>query len=85
LVRSQSAIDNQGKRLLKNLGFDEPKVVANVGWEQEFFMIDREHYIRRPDLMASKRTVLGASPPLGQVSSTLFSFFYSLTFGLLAF
>ena len=67
LLRSQECVDREGLRLLKNLGYDKPtKVVANVGWEQEFFMVDREAYLARPDLMACNRTVIGAQPPRGQ-------------------
>jgi len=37
-----------------------------VGWEQEFFVIDRQMYQRRPDLIATGRTLLGALPHRGQ-------------------
>lgn len=74
MLRSQHAINKEGMRLLKNLGYDKPnKVVSNVGWEQEFFLIDREAYIARPDLKACNRTVLGAPPPRGQ--QTDFNYF----------
>ena len=38
------------------------QVVANCGWEQEFFVVDREMYLKRPDLLYTGRTVLGALP-----------------------
>jgi len=54
-------------RLLRLMGDNESKqVVANVGWEQEFFCIDRESFLARPDLMACGRTLIGAQPPRGQ-------------------
>lgn len=74
LLRSQAAINEEGLRLMANLKYDAPKkVVANVGWEQEFFLVDRDAYIRRPDLKACGRTVLGAAPPRGQ--QTDFNYF----------
>merc|ERR1719198_2176243 len=42
---------------------DVSKVHANVGWEQEFFVIPLEVYNARPDLVAGERTILGATPP----------------------
>merc|ERR1712178_576023 len=63
LLRSQEAINKEGLRLLKHLGDTTAKhVVSNVGWEQEFFLIDREMYLKRPDLVMTGRTVLGALP-----------------------
>ena len=73
-MRSQACVNKEGLRLLKNLGYDKPnQVVANVGWEQEFFLIDREAFLARPDLMACHRTVIGARPPRGQ--QTDFNYF----------
>ena len=67
LLRSQEAVNTQGLRLLRLLGdFDASRVVANVGWEQEFFIIDRDQHQARPDLMATGRTIIGAQPPRGQ-------------------
>jgi len=63
LLRSQEAINREGMRLLKHLGdTSATSVVSNVGWEQEFFLIDREMYVKRPDLVMTGRTVLGALP-----------------------
>lgn len=45
------------------------KVHANVGWEQEFFVVPRELYNARPDLIATGRTVIGAEPPRHQQNS----------------
>lgn len=67
LLRSNEAINVQGLRLLKLLGDnDSTQVVTNVGWEQEFFCLDRDDYLARPDLMACGRTLMGAQPPRGQ-------------------
>ena len=64
LLRSQEAVNKQGMRLLKHLGDTSgaESVVSNVGWEQEIFLVDRELYLKRPDLMYTGRTVLGALP-----------------------
>jgi glutamine synthetase len=70
LLRSQNAIDQEGLRLLRHLGDQNTeKVVSNVGWEQEFFIVDRAMWLERPDLIASGRTLLGQQPPRGQQSS----------------
>ena len=67
LLRSNEAINTQGSRLLKLLGDTEStEVVTNVGWEQEFFCLDREDFLARPDLMACGRTLIGAQPSRGQ-------------------
>eukprot|EP00948_MAST-09A_sp_MAST-9A-sp1_P002807 g2807.t1 len=64
---SQEAINREGMRLRKLLGDTESsKVVSNVGWEQEFFLVDKDLYNERPDLMATGRTIVGAPSPLGQ-------------------
>jgi len=67
LLRSQDAVGKEAMRLLKHLGdTSATEVVSNVGWEQEFFLVDREMYLKRPDLMYTGRTVIGALPPRGQ-------------------
>jgi glutamine synthetase len=71
LLRSQNAINEQGLRLLRHLGDnDAQQVVSNVGWEQEFFFVDRDMWLQRPDLIACGRTLLGADPARGQQLST---------------
>ena len=71
LLRSNLAVGDEGVRLLRNLGDSRTtEVVCNVGWEQEFFLIDREMYLARPDLVATGRTLLGATPLRGQEQST---------------
>ena len=70
LLRSNAALDVQARRVLSLL--HEPteplvnRVFTNVGAEQEFFLMDRELFYLRPDLMATGRTLFGASPPKGQ-------------------
>jgi len=67
LLRSMEAINKQALRILRLFGHNEVKrVTANVGPEQEYFLIDREVYLKRPDLMYCGRTLFGARPPKGQ-------------------
>jgi hypothetical protein len=47
-------------------GYNVSGVVPNIGLEQEFFLIPREAYYKRPDLQLSGRTIMGRSPPRGQ-------------------
>ncbi len=71
LLRADMAVNEQSVRLLSLLGDTSVReVVCNVGWEQEFFLIDREKYLARPDLVAAGRTLLGAAPLRGQEMST---------------
>ena len=71
LLRSSMAVNEYSLRLLEHLGeSDTREVVCNVGWEQEFFLIDRKFYLARPDLVATGRTLLGAAPLRGQEQST---------------
>ena len=61
------AVDKQARRVLELFGHKEVgKVTATVGVEQEYFLIDEEFYYRRPDLMTTGRTLVGAKPPRGQ-------------------
>jgi glutamine synthetase len=74
LLRSQEVINTEGLRLQKLLGdTTATEVVANVGWEQEFFMVDRDAFLKRPDLVAAGRMLTGAQPPRGQ--QTDFNYF----------
>ena len=56
------AINREGVRLLKILGVDAERVTANVGGEQEYFLIDKRDYNRRDDLKFTGRTLFGALP-----------------------
>ena len=66
LLKSMTAIDLQTKRLLKLFGITCRKVSTTVGPEQEYFLIDREVYEKRKDLMLTGRTLFGALPSRGQ-------------------
>ena len=71
LLRANMAVNEHALRLLHHLGDGATtEVVCNVGWEQEFFLIDRSMYLARPDLVAAGRTLLGAAPLRGQELST---------------
>ncbi|MCC6284342.1 MAG: glutamine synthetase III [Phycisphaerales bacterium] len=68
LLRSMDALSEQALRVLRLFGENAgvTRVTTTAGCEQEYFLIDREHYLRRPDLIASDRTLFGARPPKGQ-------------------
>ena len=67
LLRSMQAIDKQAMRILRLFGNTEAhRVVATIGPEQEYFLIDRDVYLKRPDLLYCGRTLFGAKPPKGQ-------------------
>ena len=66
LLRSLHALDVQARRALQLFSTPAGRVMATVGPEQEFFLIDQEFYFRRPDLVTSGRTLFGAKPPRGQ-------------------
>ncbi len=60
------ALNKQAKRILKLFGTDVKNVRTSVGPEQEYFLIDREMFEKRPDLVYTGRTLFGAMPPKGQ-------------------
>jgi glutamine synthetase len=67
LLRSMEALSVQALRLLRVFGNREAvKVFTTVGPEQEYFLIDTNFYIARPDLINCGRTLFGAKPPKGQ-------------------
>jgi len=67
LLRSMKAVNVQAQRLLKILGHKEiGHVSASAGPEQEYFLIDRNFFFSRPDLLNAGRTLFGAKPPKGQ-------------------
>ncbi|NLP35073.1 MAG: glutamine synthetase type III [Clostridiales bacterium] len=67
LLRSMEAISTQAVRILKLFGHHDVKnVTTSVGPEQEYFLIDKEKYMKRPDLIFTGRTLFGAMPPKGQ-------------------
>ena len=67
LLRSMEALSRQALRILRLFGDTEVKrVITNVGPEQEYFLVDREMYLKRKDLIYTGRTLFGAKPPKGQ-------------------
>ena len=66
LLRSMEALSGQALRALKLFGSPATRVTATCGPEQEYFLIDRNFYFARPDLINSGRTLFGARPPKGQ-------------------
>ena len=67
LLRSMEAVDKQAMRILKLFnGTNARHVITTVGPEQEYFLIDREMYEKRPDLINCGRTLIGARPSKGQ-------------------
>ena len=67
LLRSMDAVSEQGVRLLRLLGnTTSTKVTAGVGPEQEYFIVDRDKYLQRDDLVFTGRTLFGAPAPKGQ-------------------
>ena len=67
LLRSMEALSREALRILRLFGNDSARrVVSSVGPEQEYFLISREMYDKRPDLRFTGRTLFGAKPPKGQ-------------------
>ena len=67
LLRSMEAINTQALRILRLFGNDQAqKVTPSVGAEQEYFLVDREKYLKRRDLIYTGRTLFGAPAPKGQ-------------------
>ena len=67
LLRSMEALSQQALRILRLFGNTSVKrVISSVGPEQEYFLVDREMYNKRKDLIYTGRTLFGAKPPKGQ-------------------
>ena len=67
LLRSMEALNEQAIRLVRLFGNTTSKrVTPSVGPEQEYFLVDREKYLKRKDLIFTGRTLFGAMPPKGQ-------------------
>ena len=67
LLRSMEAVSKQAVRICRLFGdMQTQKVIASVGPEQEYFIVDRETYLKRKDLIFTGRTLFGAMPPKGQ-------------------
>ena len=66
LLRSMSVLNKQAMRIMKLLGAKASRVIPCVGPEQEYFLIDKEVYKQREDLILCGRTLFGAPSPKGQ-------------------
>ena len=66
LLRSMEKLSHEAVKVLKLLGKDVKRVTTTVGPEQEYFLIDKEMYDKRPDLIYTGRTLFGAMAPKGQ-------------------
>ena len=67
LLRSMEAVNAKAVRLLKLMGDEQvTRVNTTVGPEQEYFLVDKETYKKRRDLVITGRTLFGAKPPKGQ-------------------
>ncbi len=67
LLRSMEALNEQALRIVRLFGNTQAaKVVPSVGAEQEYFLVDREKYLQRKDLIFAGRTLFGAAAPKGQ-------------------
>ena len=66
LLRSMDAISHEACRMLKLFGKDCKRVTTTVGPEQEYFLINKEDYAKRRDLILTGRTLFGAPAPKGQ-------------------
>ncbi|MBU3804841.1 MAG: glutamine synthetase III [Candidatus Cellulosilyticum pullistercoris] len=66
LLRSMEALNKQAVRILEKLGKSVSRVTTTVGAEQEYFLVDKEMYAKRKDLILAGRTLFGAKPAKGQ-------------------
>src|SRR5688500_1355371 len=66
LLRSMEALSKQAVRILRLFGSKAQRVSTTCGPEQEYFLVDRQFYFNRPDLINAGRTLFGARPPKGQ-------------------
>ena len=66
LLKSMEAVNRAALRILKLFGSDATRVIANCGAEQEYFLVDREMYSHRKDMIFTGRTLYGAPAPKGQ-------------------
>ncbi len=83
LLRSIGVLEKGVKRLMKAFGLDEEPVTVTLGAEQEYFLIDRNFYLHRPDLVQTGRTLFGSPPPRHQQLED--HYFGSIRPGILAF
>ncbi|WP_296559683.1 glutamine synthetase III [uncultured Acetobacterium sp.] len=70
LLRSMETLNDNAKRILKLFGKDVKKVTTTIGAEQEYFLVERDMFKKRKDLILTGRTLFGAKPPKGQEMET---------------
>jgi glutamine synthetase len=70
LLRSMDTLNDNAKRILKLFGKDVKKVTTTIGAEQEYFLVERDMFKERKDLILTGRTLFGAKPPKGQEMET---------------
>ncbi|MBU4541887.1 MAG: glutamine synthetase III [Firmicutes bacterium] len=70
LLRSMDSLNDNAKRILKLFGKDVKKVTTTIGAEQEYFLVERDMFKQRKDLILTGRTLFGAKPPKGQEMET---------------
>ena len=70
LLRSMAAINRQSLRVIKALGGEAKYVYPTVGCEQEYFLINKEDFAKREDLILTGHTLFGAATPKGQMLET---------------
>ena len=66
LLRALQVVDQAATGVAKYFDKNVTKVISTLGWEQEYFLIDKDLALTRPDIMLSGRTLLGHSPAKGQ-------------------
>ncbi len=66
LLKSIDALEKRALPIVRLFYPEVKRVFPTLGWEQEFFLVDEELYLSRPDLVLAGRTLLGALPPKGQ-------------------
>ncbi|MEE0944003.1 MAG: glutamine synthetase III [Clostridia bacterium] len=66
LMRSVEVLSKEALRILKHFGSDATRIESYVGAEQEYFLVDKELYEQRKDLMLTGRTLFGCKPAKGQ-------------------
>ena len=66
LIRSIEALNKAAKDVCHYFNEDVNKVITYLGWEQEYFLVDRDNYLKREDLIFAGRTLFGAPAPKGQ-------------------
>lgn len=59
LLKSERAVSRASEALLRYFGIKDDKVVSYLGWEQEYFLVDSDLYVQRPDLIMAERTLIG--------------------------